>query len=305
MDINLFCRRFSDQESPFDLKFIEQERTLMVNLKPDRAPVFGLVAIERSIAFLEELDRLLWRAAPIDFVVYRSPFRKIFSFGGDLALMLNERGHPSNAMQKIALTSIEMIHRNWRLSEDHDVITVALVAADAMCGGFETALSCDHLIAASTASFALPEISVGLYAGSGAVPFLVRRCGVGGARRFLSRGDKVSACEAYQWGAIDEVVQVGGNEDPHEMVDVAFRKYRAFASTRMPSILARLRMERRAAPLDFEELRANSVSMARVLEQVDESHAPTMSLMLKGQARVMRAGVAGFAEFDAPMAAAV
>jgi len=27
--------------------------------------------------------------------------------------------------------------------------------------------------------------------------------------------------------------------------------------------------------------------------------------MLKGQARVMRAGVAGFAEFDAPMAAAV
>jgi enoyl-CoA hydratase/carnithine racemase len=73
-------------------------------------------------------------------------------------------------------------------------------------GGFEIALSCDILIASTSAVFSLPEPKVGLAAGSGGVQRLSRSIPLKLAMGMLLTGRHVSATEAAVLGILNEVV---------------------------------------------------------------------------------------------------
>ena len=60
---------------------------------------------------------------------------------------------------------------------DREKPVIAAVNGFAMGGGMETALACDIIIAADTATFALPEVKVGFFAGAGGVQRLSRQIG--------------------------------------------------------------------------------------------------------------------------------
>jgi enoyl-CoA hydratase/carnithine racemase len=82
---------------------------------------------------------------------------------------------------------------------------IATVRGYALGGGFELALSCDLIVASDTASFGLPEVSVG------AVPAfaLVRLAEVAGrawTKSLAWSARRVTAAEAYQRGVLDRVV---------------------------------------------------------------------------------------------------
>jgi crotonobetainyl-CoA hydratase len=72
-------------------------------------------------------------------------------------------------------------------------------------GGFEIALSCDILIAAEHATFALPEINSGTVADAASIK-LPRRIPYHVAMELLLTGRRIDAQEAQRWGLVNEIV---------------------------------------------------------------------------------------------------
>ena len=72
-------------------------------------------------------------------------------------------------------------------------------------GGFEIALSCDLLLAAEHATFALPEIKSGTVADAASIK-LPRRIPYHVAMELLLTGRAIDAQEAKHWGLVNEIV---------------------------------------------------------------------------------------------------
>jgi enoyl-CoA hydratase/carnithine racemase len=87
---------------------------------------------------------------------------------------------------------------------------IAAVNGVAMGGGFEIALACDLIIAAETATFALPEPKVGLAALAGGLNRLPRQIGAKRALGMILTGRHVSAREGMELGFVNEVVPAEG-----------------------------------------------------------------------------------------------
>jgi enoyl-CoA hydratase/carnithine racemase len=84
--------------------------------------------------------------------------------------------------------------------------TVAAVAGFALGGGTELALSCDLVVAATDATFGLPEVRLGLVPAGGGTQLLVRRVGRSVAKDLVLTGRRVDAAEAQRLGLVDRVV---------------------------------------------------------------------------------------------------
>jgi len=83
---------------------------------------------------------------------------------------------------------------------------IAAVNGFAMGGGFETALSCDILIASENAKFALPEVKVGFFAAASGVQRLSRYIGRLAAQEMMFTGRTILADEALKMGCVNAVV---------------------------------------------------------------------------------------------------
>ena len=85
-----------------------------------------------------------------------------------------------------------------------------ICAVNGICcgGGFELALSCDLILAAESASFALPEIRSGTVADAASIK-LPKRIPYHVAMDLLLTGRWVDAEEAHKWGLIKDIVADG------------------------------------------------------------------------------------------------
>jgi enoyl-CoA hydratase/carnithine racemase len=82
---------------------------------------------------------------------------------------------------------------------------IAAVNGFAMGGGFETALSCDIILASENAKFALPEVKVGFFAAASGVQRLSRYIGRLAAQEMMYTGRTIMADEALALGCVNEV----------------------------------------------------------------------------------------------------
>ena len=83
---------------------------------------------------------------------------------------------------------------------------VAAVNGFALGGGCETAMACTIRIAADSAKFGQPEVTLGLVPGGGGTQRLPRLVGKGRALQLILSGETISAQEAYRIGLVNEVV---------------------------------------------------------------------------------------------------
>ncbi len=82
---------------------------------------------------------------------------------------------------------------------------IAAVNGLAFGGGFEIMISCDIIIAAEHATFALPEIKSGTVADAASIK-LPRRIPYHVAMEMLFTGRRIDAREAKHWGLVNEIV---------------------------------------------------------------------------------------------------
>ncbi|GAB2759413.1 crotonase/enoyl-CoA hydratase family protein [Salinifilum aidingensis] len=91
----------------------------------------------------------------------------------------------------------------------NDKPLIAAVEGHALGGGFEIALSCDLIVAADGATFALPEVKRGLIAGGGGTVRLPRRIPHHLAMELLLTGEAIPARRAAEIGLVNRVVPDG------------------------------------------------------------------------------------------------
>ncbi len=110
--------------------------------------------------------------------------------------------------------------RSWGESR---VATIAAVNGLAYGGGCELAMACDVRIAAVSATFAQPEVNLGIIPGFGGTQRLPRLAGEAKALEMNLTGEPISADDAYDHGLVNRVVA------DHELFDEALSWARKLA----------------------------------------------------------------------------
>ncbi len=118
---------------------------------------------------------------------------------------------------------LDQMHGLLRSMETSSVATVAAVNALAFGGGCELAMACDVRIAAESATFGQPEISLGIVPGFGGTQRLPRLVGEARALEMNLTGDAISVGEAYELGLVNRVAP------DHELLDTALAWARKLA----------------------------------------------------------------------------
>lgn len=110
-----------------------------------------------------------------------------------------------------------------------------IAAVNGICfgGGCEMIINCDLVVAAKKATFALPEVKVGVVAAAGALPRIIRTVGRPRAMEMALTGRPVSADEALDWGLINKVV----GDKEKEVVDAAVEYAKMIAANSPDAVI--------------------------------------------------------------------
>ena len=98
-----------------------------------------------------------------------------------------------------------VFERMIRAIIDCPMPTIAAVNGAAYAGGCEIALGCDFIYAATSARFALTEVTIGIMPGAGGTQTLARAVGERRAKELILTGRPFSAEEAFAWGMVNRL----------------------------------------------------------------------------------------------------
>ena len=176
----------------------------------ERRNAVALITINRPATLnaldmdtLAALDAAVSKAeqdAEIRVLVFTGAGDRAFVAGGDIADL--------NSRQGLAhyLELGERLHTVFRRIEMLDKPTISAVNGWALGGGTELLLCTDIRIAAATAKFGLPEITLGLFPGAGGSQRLMRQIPLCKAKELMFMGSRIGAEEAEKLGLINKVV---------------------------------------------------------------------------------------------------
>jgi enoyl-CoA hydratase/carnithine racemase len=201
---------------------IERFGDRVAELVMDRPDALNAVNTDQAVAIADACAELA--ADPtVSVVIISSAVAKAFCVGADL----KERNRLSNddlAAQR------PISRRAYNAVLELPMPTVAAVHGYALGGGCELALSCDLIIAADDAVFALPEVGVGVIPGGGGTQLLSRRIGLNRAADLILTARRLDADEAYRIGLADRRVAAGADRE-------AARELAAEIATKSPVAL--------------------------------------------------------------------
>ena len=100
----------------------------------------------------------------------------------------------------------DFITRNWERASRCRKPVIAAVAGYALGGGCELAMMCDFIIAADTAKFGQPEITLAVSPGAGGTQRLTRFIGKAKAMDMVLTGRMMDAAEAERCGLVSRIV---------------------------------------------------------------------------------------------------
>lgn len=148
---------------------------------------------------------------------------KAFAAGADIAVMAD--------YDYMDAYRSDFITRNWETIRRVRKPVLAAVAGFAMGGGCELALSCDIVVAAESARFALPEIKLAMMPGAGGTQRLPRAIGKSKAMDLVLTGRMMDAQEAERAGLVSRVVPLD------KLMDEALGAALTICNYSLPSVM--------------------------------------------------------------------
>jgi len=153
---------------------------------------------------LRELEAALAELAAdpeVRLLVITGAGTKAFCAGADLtelAAKTPEEGRALSQWVQEIFTAVERMRKP----------VLAKIQGFCLAGGFELIMACDFRIAADTAVFGQPEVTLGLVPGAGGTKRLPRLIGKTKALELLMSGERINAAEAARLGLLNVVVPV-------------------------------------------------------------------------------------------------
>ena len=149
------------------------------------------------------------------------------------------------------LSFVEAFERDYgaalsRISEARKPI-VAAVAGYCLGGGAELAMICDLIVAADTAKFGQPEITLGIMPGMGGTQRLPRAVGKAKAMDMILTGRMIEAAEAERSGLVSRVVS------SNDLIEEAMRIADKIAGFSLASVMMAKESINRAFELPLAE----------------------------------------------------
>jgi len=163
---------------------------------------------------------------------------------------------------------------------DREKPIIAAVNGLAMGGGMEIVLSCDLAIADERATFALPEVKVGLFAAAGGVQRLTRQIGRKAAMEIILTGRHIDAARALSLGIVNSVARAG----------TSLSEARNLARVLLTSSPSAIRASKQAL---------NELDRVECLRDAMEANAPIFARLMR--TRDFKEGVSAFGAKRAPI----
>ena len=177
-------------------------------LLQEEQPVAGVVVLRLNRPSVRNALNLALRrelARRFGELGYREDVRCIVVTGDDVAFCAG-----ADLGEYVDATPPEIIARNmhllWGAIANCPLPVIAAVNGYALGGGCELAMHADIIIAGVSATFAQPEIKIGLIPGGGATQRLTRVAGKYVAMQLLLTGESFSAGRAQEIGLVSQVV---------------------------------------------------------------------------------------------------
>jgi len=186
------------------------EQAAYQNILVERREAVGIVTLNRpaalnalNAALIAELGAALddlEEDAAIGAIVLTGN-EKAFAAGADVKEML-PKTYPE-------IYGEDFITRGWERVAQCRKPVIAAVAGFALGGGCEIAMMCDIVVAADTARFGQPEITLGTIPGAGGTQRLARFIGKAKAMDLCLTGRMMDAAEAERLGLVSRIVPAG------------------------------------------------------------------------------------------------
>jgi enoyl-CoA hydratase len=186
---------------------VEDNVTAYQNIKTETKGRVGIIRLDRPKALnalcadlVRELGQALdaFEAEPGIGCVVLTGSDKAFAAGADIKEMKDQ------TYQDVFLK--DFITVGWEKVSQVRKPIIAAVAGYALGGGCEMAMMCDFIIAADTAKFGQPEITLGTIPGAGGTQRLPRFVGKSKAMDLVLTGRMMDAAEAERCGLVSRVV---------------------------------------------------------------------------------------------------
>jgi enoyl-CoA hydratase len=202
------------------------------NILVETLGAVGIVRLNRPkalnalcAALIAELGQALdaFEADPAIGCVVLTGSEKAFAAGADIKEMA------SKTYMDVYLA--DFITQGWERVTTCRKPIVAAVAGYALGGGCEVAMMCDFILAADTAKFGQPEITIGTIPGSGGTQRLTRFVGKSKAMEMCLTGRMMDASEAERAGLVSRVVPAA------ELMDEAIKTAAKIAGLSRPIVM--------------------------------------------------------------------
>lgn len=235
-----------------EVEYDSDTASVWIHYKESAPPYYSMQSLI-DIASVRESVRAMFESGeverhPIRYFVMASRKPGVFKLGGDLAMFADSiRDQQRETLRDYAYACIDLVHGLYA-AFDLPIITLAVVAGQALGGGLEGALACDYVLADETAMLGVPEVGFNTFPGMGAVSLLSRRLGNAGAEDMISSGRSYSGREAYELGVIDLIAKQG----EARAAALAWMTERGQEHDRRRKITA---MRRRLFPVYYEDLK--------------------------------------------------
>ena len=172
---------------------------------------------------------------------------KAFAAGGDI-LEMKDNSFVGNYLKNF-------ITDGWERITTCRKPVIAAVAGYALGGGCEIAMMCDFILAADTAKFGQPEVTIGTIPGAGGTQRLTRLVGKSKAMEMCLSGRMMDAEEAERSGLVSRIVPAD------DLIEEAISTGEAIAKLSLPIVM----MAKEAVNSAYEMSLADGVHFERQL----------------------------------------
>jgi len=275
-----FYNHFDTDYDQLDLSYQADSHSLWYYMHASPRPCFTSKLLSEMQNLFGQISAFSEKNHPVKYLIAASNVPGVYNLGGDLSKF--KQFITEGDKEKLRAYAYQCLDMGFECSRhfNRGITTIALIQGSALSGGFESALSCNVIVAEKSVQMGFPEILFNLFPGMGAYSYLSRRVHPGIAEKMISSGRMYSGEELFAMGIVDVLAEDGEGE---RAVNDYIRRH----SSQRTSRLAMQQAYMHVNPVSLSEMRAIADIWVDTAIELDERSLRTMQRLVRAQGKKM------------------